>query len=538
MCGSRKRAAAAPGSSAAQLKYLDEPHPQGAARCARHLYSQTAGGARRLEQGRLRRQDRGRRAEEPRHRQRRAEQGGDDRCTGDRGERRRGADRDHQQPPGHHRAHRGHRQQPVPAHRPLRLQGERPALRQGQREDGRDLGGARDCRSRRQALCGDPGSQGHHRRLRRLGDHRYGRTHENARDTRSRLHRGARADDAPDGDRAAQGLRRQAGADAFHPESHRQAERQDRGRRADQPGGIAQPGVLLPSQGRRQGRQDRSRLARQPGRLEQQRIRGRVKPIALLAALALTGAAQAQDTAKEIQRYRQMIAEGSPVELFEFAGEELWKRPQGPSNVSLEKCDLGRGPGVLKGAYARLPRYFKDADRVMDLETRLLHCMTTVQGRSREEATKRVFGTEDAPSEMEYLSAYIAAASRGAPMAPGAAHPKEREAYALGQKLFFYRAGPWDFSCASCHGEQGKRIRMQELPVLSTPAAARPVDATWPAYRVSNSQFKTMQWRINDCYRQMRMPEPNYTSDLTIAIATYLTVTGRGEPYLGPGTKR
>src|SRR5258708_116646 len=83
----------------------------------------------------------------------------------------------------------------------------------------------------------------------------------------------------------------------------------------------------------------------------------------------------AQDAQKEIQRYRQMVAEGSPAELFEVAGEALWKKPQGPNNVSLEKCDLGLGPGTLNGAYARLPRYFKDADRVMDLETRLLHCM-------------------------------------------------------------------------------------------------------------------------------------------------------------------
>jgi hypothetical protein len=36
----------------------------------------------------------------------------------------------------------------------------------------------------------------------------------------------------------------------------------------------------------------------------------------------------------------------------------------------------------------------------------------------------------------------------------------------------------------------------------------------------------------------MRMPEPAYTSDLTIAIAAYLTVNGKGEPYRGPGTKR
>jgi sulfur-oxidizing protein SoxA len=256
----------------------------------------------------------------------------------------------------------------------------------------------------------------------------------------------------------------------------------------------------------------------------------------VLALFSLPAAAQ--DAKKEIQKYQQMIADGSPVELYELEGEALWKKPQGPRNASLEKCDLGLGAGVLKGAYARLPRYFKDADRVMDLETRLLHCMESLQGRDRKEATKRVFGNDDRASEMEYLSAYIAGQSRGIRMAPGMAHPKEKDAFALGQQLFFHRAGPWDFSCASCHGEEGKRIRMQDLPVLFKPEAARPVVATWPAYRVSNSQFKTMQWRMNDCYRQMRMPEPVFASDATIALSMFLTATGKGEPYRGPGTKR
>jgi len=246
----------------------------------------------------------------------------------------------------------------------------------------------------------------------------------------------------------------------------------------------------------------------------------------------------AQDAKKEIQRYQQMIAEGSPVELFELQGEELWKKPQGPKGVSLEQCDLGLGAGVVKGAYARLPRYFNDADRVMDLESRLLHCMMTLQGRTREQATLRVFGNDDRPSEMELLSAYIAGQSRGAKMSPGTAHSKEKASYELGRALYFHRAGAWDFSCASCHGEEGKRIRMQELPVLYRPEHARPIMATWPAYRVSNSQFKTLQWRLNDCYRQMRMPEPNFASDSTVALALFLTVTGKGEPYHGPGTKR
>src|SRR5204863_969782 len=115
-----------------------------------------------------------------------------------------------------------------------------------------------------------------------------------------------------------------------------------------------------------------------------------------------------------------------------------WKKKQGQKNVSLETCDLGLGAGVLKGAYAHLPRHFADTDRVMDLESRLLHCMTTVQGRTLEEATKRVFGNEDRLSEMEYLSAYIAGQSRGVPMAAGTRHPKEQAAFELGRKTYFY----------------------------------------------------------------------------------------------------
>ena len=260
--------------------------------------------------------------------------------------------------------------------------------------------------------------------------------------------------------------------------------------------------------------------------------------LALLVLCLASAGAGAQDAKKEIEKYQQMIADSSPVELFELQGESLWAKRQGPKNASLEQCDLGLGAGVLKGAYAQLPRWFADTDRVMDLEARLVHCMMTLQGRSREEATRRVFGNEDRPSEMEYLSAYVAGQSRGVPMAAGHSNPKEQAAYELGRKLFFYRAGPWDFACASCHGEEGKRIRMQALPVLSSASAARAVAATWPAYRVSNSQFKTMQWRVNDCYRQMRMPEPTYISEATIALITYLSVNGAGEPYRGPGTKR
>jgi sulfur-oxidizing protein SoxA len=265
-------------------------------------------------------------------------------------------------------------------------------------------------------------------------------------------------------------------------------------------------------------------------------MRGSGRSSALLVALALAAGSAAGQS--QFEKYQKMVAESTPVELFELTGEALWKKKQGPKNASLEQCDLGKGPGVVAGAYASLPRYFEDVDRVMDLETRMLHCMMTLQGRSLEDATKRLFGNADKPSEMEYLSAYVAGQSRGHELAPGLSHPKERASYELGKKLFFLRTGLWDFSCASCHGEEGKRIRMSELPVLYKPEAARPLMATWPAYRVSNSTFKTMQWRINNCFAQMRTPEPVFGSDVVNAFNMFLTVTAQGETYRGPGVKR
>ena len=256
------------------------------------------------------------------------------------------------------------------------------------------------------------------------------------------------------------------------------------------------------------------------------------------AVLALAFAPALAQQKSPYAEYQRMANENSPIELFEIMGEEAWKKRQGPKNASLEQCDLGQGPGVLKGAYAGLPRYFADADRVMDLEARLLHCMVALQGRSVAEATKRVFGNASVPSEMALLSAYIARASNGMPMRPGSGHPKERATIELGQKLYFHRAGPWDFSCASCHGEENKRIRMSELPVLYKPEHARPLLSTWPSYRVSTSVLVTLQWRMNDCYRQMRMPEPVYGSEATVALISFMTKAAEGATYRGPAIKR
>ena len=258
---------------------------------------------------------------------------------------------------------------------------------------------------------------------------------------------------------------------------------------------------------------------------------------ALLAPLA--GSAQENQTLKEIERYREMLQDGNPAELMVAKGEDLWKKKRGPKNASLEACDLGLGPGVVKGAYAQLPRWFADTGEVMDFESRLVHCMVTLQGFERDKVIAKPFsGAGQSATELESLTAYVVEESRGATIAIPQRHAQEVAAFQRGEKMFFYRGGPYDFSCATCHSVDGQRIRLQELPNLTKKEPAQRAFATWPAYRVSQGALRTMQWRLNDCFRQQRFPELKYTSQASIDLITFLGVNANGGKMDSPAIKR
>jgi sulfur-oxidizing protein SoxA len=260
--------------------------------------------------------------------------------------------------------------------------------------------------------------------------------------------------------------------------------------------------------------------------------------------IAISTAAFAQDEATEkgIEKYRQMLREdpwSNPGLLDADRGEDLWKASRGPKNVSLEQCDLGKGPGVVDGVFAELPRYFADADRVMDVETRILWCMEKLQGFSRADLIKRPFPGGGQPvKEIGAIATYVASKSSGLKFAPRAQHAKEKETIALGEVLFNRRSGPFDFACATCHAAPGTRIRLQGLPYLSEPKEAQKVVGEWPAYRVSTTHVMTMQHRLYDCYWQMRMPQLELGSDAAVALVAYLAKTAEGGPIAAPGLKR
>jgi sulfur-oxidizing protein SoxA len=258
----------------------------------------------------------------------------------------------------------------------------------------------------------------------------------------------------------------------------------------------------------------------------------------VLACLA-AGYAQAQKSAavQAIEEYRAMLADGNPADLFEAKGEDLWKKKRGPKNASLEQCDLGQGPGVVKGAFVTLPRFFADTNKVQDLESRLVTCMETLQGFNAAEIAKTPFGKGE-QNNVTALATYVAAASRDMKFDLPQAHPQEKVAYEVGKRLFFQRGGPHDFSCASCHGADNWRIRLQDLPNLIKNPGDGVGFAAWPAYRVSNGQMWGMQLRLNDCYRQQRFPYPGFGSDVTVALGVYLGVNSQGSKSAAPAIKR
>lgn len=267
-------------------------------------------------------------------------------------------------------------------------------------------------------------------------------------------------------------------------------------------------------------------------------IKRRFNLIAAACLFAAVAAAHAQSN-DPLGVGRQMLEQDNPGELWIDKGKQLFSQKRGPKNASLEQCDFGMGPGKLEGASVRLPRYFADTDKVEDLESRLVTCMVNLQGFKREDIVKRAISPGGSSgSDVEALALYITSRSNGMKMNVSLNHPKEQEMYKAGEYLFFRRSGQTDFGCVTCHGEANKRIRLQDLIHMTSKEGVQGVVSTWPAYRGAHFVVRTMQWRLYDCFWQMRLPELTYLSDASIALTTYLHYQGNGAVTRVPGFKR
>ena len=124
---------------------------------------------------------------------------------------------------------------------------------------------------------------------------------------------------------------------------------------------------------------------------------------------------------------------------------EAEARPQAGRRSSNATWDWA--PGVVKGAYARLPRYFADADRVDGSRNApgVVHGHAAGIHRSRrEEDSVRQRQRQESRTSRRW-SPTSPRESRGVPMNVSLAHPKEAAMYRIGEKMFYFRGGPARF---------------------------------------------------------------------------------------------
>lgn len=230
-----------------------------------------------------------------------------------------------------------------------------------------------------------------------------------------------------------------------------------------------------------------------------------------------------------------MMMPDNPAWIVAEEGQALFKQARGPKNASLEKCDFGKGPGVLDGAHAELPRYFADAGKVMDLDSRLVYCMKTLQGFTDDDAAiKQKHGSK---SDIMKLQTYIASKSSGYAWNPPMKHPMEKAMRDAGEVMFYRRSGTMDFNCATCHTQTGKRIRASVLPNVYD-AREWTKAISWPAQRTSHEEVRSSQHRVLECLWQMRYPNIKNGSDASIALISFWTDAARGQPAVVPDLKR
>jgi sulfur-oxidizing protein SoxA len=275
--------------------------------------------------------------------------------------------------------------------------------------------------------------------------------------------------------------------------------------------------------------------------------------LALPVAMAVGAAAQAgewQDPNEVLQNLLQdnpdnaylhqsemniQMMPNNPALWLVDEGEDLFYAKRGPNNVSLEGCDFGKGPGELDGAFVEMPRYFDDVGKVMDFEQRLVHCMKELQGFSDDDPA--VAKRSGNGSDIMKLTTFIAHQSSGMAWNPPLDHPEEQAMRDAGEVMFYRRAGPMDFNCASCHGAVGKRIRASVLPNVDSPEEWTKA-VSWPAQRVSKGSVRSQYHRIRGCVWQMRHAGIKPDSPANTALMMFWNDAARGEPAILPDLKR
>jgi len=244
----------------------------------------------------------------------------------------------------------------------------------------------------------------------------------------------------------------------------------------------------------------------------------------LLAGSLAIGGEQFSMSDADRALYAELL-ENNPAEMDVERGNTLLEENCG-GDAGLAKF-LGVSEAKLPEYISGFPRYIKRFDMVLGLDQVLQALMAQNGHKPFKLGSKEMFA----------MSAYAKSIANGEPVRIDVnANPQMKAAYALGEEVFMTKRGGRGLSCNSCHNSEvvGLVLRTQPLPDLGKNAAG----ATWPAYRMTKSELRTLQRRFQGCMENALLAVLPLGSKEMVGLEIYVTDLAKGKEIAIPGLKR
>jgi L-cysteine S-thiosulfotransferase len=255
-------------------------------------------------------------------------------------------------------------------------------------------------------------------------------------------------------------------------------------------------------------------------------------PVLTATMPAISPASQAQPRAIPLDELRSGITfagadiramqaddVANPGFLWVDRGERLWREVPA-SSQSCAGCH-GDATSSMRGVAARYPAYDAATSSVLDLEARIDDC------RVRRQKLAPLARESD---DLLGLTAYVAAQSRGLPMAASIAGAA-RATWERGRDFYYARHGQMNLACAQCHEQNwGKRLYTETL--------SQGHGNAFPAYKLEWQSLGSLQRRIRACLFGVRAEMPSYGAPELTDVELFLAWRAQGLPIEAPGVRR
>ncbi|AWN39216.1 sulfur oxidation c-type cytochrome SoxA [Methylobacterium radiodurans] len=200
-------------------------------------------------------------------------------------------------------------------------------------------------------------------------------------------------------------------------------------------------------------------------------------------------------------------------------GAELWAQAPTSGRPACAGCH-GEAASTMRGVAARYPAWDARSGRPIDLQERINDCRREHQGAEPL--------AHESP-DLLALTAFVAAQSRGLPIAPPDDH-RLAPARAEGRALFEARQGQLGLSCAICHDDHwGRRLGSAVIP------QGQPTG--YPLYRLEWQGMGSLQRRLRNCLTGMRAEPFGYGAPEYVALELYLATRAAPLPLETPAVR-